>query len=81
MKWNTTKLWNKTAQITKVGYKIPIVITQMENKIKKTIVIFQMENLLSTINTDIWHQIENIVYLELKRRGYRVNLRKWLLQE
>ena len=32
--------------------------------------------LLSTINTDIGHQIENIVYLELRRRGYRVNIGK-----
>ncbi|MDR3287878.1 MAG: ATP-binding protein [Peptococcaceae bacterium] len=33
-------------------------------------------HLLSSIHTDIGHQIENIVYLELLRRGYRVNIGK-----
>jgi len=33
-------------------------------------------HLLSTSNSDIGHQIENIVYLELLRRGYRVNIGK-----
>ena len=32
--------------------------------------------ILGTINKDIGHQIENIVYLELLRRGYRVNIGK-----
>ena len=32
--------------------------------------------LLSKSNTDIGHQIENIVYFELVRRGYRVNIGK-----
>lgn len=33
-------------------------------------------HLLSSANSDIGHQIENIVYLELLRRGYRVNVGK-----
>jgi len=33
-------------------------------------------HLLSSFNTDIGHLIENIVYLELIRRGYRVNIGK-----
>ena len=33
-------------------------------------------HLLSSSNSDIGHQIENIVYLELLRRGYRVNIGK-----
>jgi predicted AAA+ superfamily ATPase len=33
-------------------------------------------HLLSSINTDVGHQIENIVYFELLRRGYRVNIGK-----
>lgn len=33
-------------------------------------------HLLSSLNSDIGHQIENIVYLELLRRGYRVNIGK-----
>lgn len=33
-------------------------------------------HLLSATNADIGHQIENIVYLELLRRGYRVNIGK-----
>ena len=33
-------------------------------------------HLLSSANVDIGHQIENIVYLELLRRGYRVNVGK-----
>ena len=33
-------------------------------------------HLLSPANTDVGHQIENIVYLELLRRGYRVNIGK-----
>ena len=33
-------------------------------------------HLLSSSNSDIGHQIENIVYLELIRRGYRVNTGK-----
>jgi predicted AAA+ superfamily ATPase len=32
--------------------------------------------LLSAANADAGHQIENIVYLELLRRGYRVNIGK-----
>jgi len=32
--------------------------------------------ILGTINKDIGHQIENIVYLELLRRGYSVNIGK-----
>jgi predicted AAA+ superfamily ATPase len=32
--------------------------------------------ILGTTNKDIGHQIENIVYLELLRRGYRVNIGK-----
>ena len=32
--------------------------------------------MLGTINKDIGHQIENIVYLELLRRGYSVNIGK-----
>ena len=32
--------------------------------------------LLSTKNSDIGHQIENVVYFELLRRGYRVNVGK-----
>ena len=31
---------------------------------------------LGTINKDIGHQIENIVYLELRRRGYTVSIGK-----
>ena len=33
-------------------------------------------HLLSSTNSDVGHQIENIVYLELLRRGYRVNIGK-----
>jgi predicted AAA+ superfamily ATPase len=33
-------------------------------------------HLLSSSNSDVGHQIENIVYLELLRRGYRVNIGK-----
>jgi len=33
-------------------------------------------HLLSATNTDVGHQVENIVYLELLRRGYRVNIGK-----
>ena len=33
-------------------------------------------HLLSATNVDVGHQIENIVYLELLRRGYRVNIGK-----
>lgn len=33
-------------------------------------------HLLRTQNLDVGHQIENIVYLELLRRGYRVNIGK-----
>ncbi|MCL2501384.1 MAG: ATP-binding protein [Defluviitaleaceae bacterium] len=33
-------------------------------------------HLLSSSNSDMGHQIENIVYLELLRRGYRVNIGK-----
>ena len=33
-------------------------------------------HLLSSANTDVGHQVENIVYLELLRRGYRVNIGK-----
>ena len=33
-------------------------------------------HLLSATNADVGHQIENIVYLELLRRGYRVNIGK-----
>jgi len=33
-------------------------------------------HLLSAANSDIGHQIENVVYLELLRRGYRVNIGK-----
>jgi predicted AAA+ superfamily ATPase len=33
-------------------------------------------HLLSSINTDVGHQLENIVYFELLRRGYRVNIGK-----
>ena len=33
-------------------------------------------HLISTSNSDVGHQIENIVYLELLRRGYRVNIGK-----
>ncbi len=33
-------------------------------------------HLLSSSNSDVGHQIENIVYLELIRRGYRVNIGK-----
>jgi predicted AAA+ superfamily ATPase len=33
-------------------------------------------HLISSLNSDIGHQIENIVYLELLRRGYRVNIGK-----
>ena len=32
--------------------------------------------ILGTANKDIGHQIENIVYLELLRRGYTVNIGK-----
>ena len=32
--------------------------------------------ILGTTNRDIGHQIENIVYLELLRRGYKVNIGK-----
>jgi len=32
--------------------------------------------MLGTINKDIGHQIENIVYLELLRRGYTINIGK-----
>jgi predicted AAA+ superfamily ATPase len=33
-------------------------------------------HLLSATNTDVGHQVENIVYLELLRRGYRVTIGK-----
>jgi predicted AAA+ superfamily ATPase len=33
-------------------------------------------HLLSATNVDVGHQLENIVYLELLRRGYRVNIGK-----
>ncbi|MDR1563976.1 MAG: ATP-binding protein [Oscillospiraceae bacterium] len=33
-------------------------------------------HLLSSSNSDVGHQIENIVFLELLRRGYRVNIGK-----
>jgi len=33
-------------------------------------------HLLSAANADVGHQVENIVYLELLRRGYRVNVGK-----
>jgi predicted AAA+ superfamily ATPase len=33
-------------------------------------------HLLSAANADVGHQVENIVYLELLRRGYRVNIGK-----
>ena len=33
-------------------------------------------HLLSSSNSDVGHQLENIVYLELLRRGYRVNIGK-----
>jgi predicted AAA+ superfamily ATPase len=33
-------------------------------------------HLLSSTNADVGHQIENVVYLELLRRGYRVNIGK-----
>jgi predicted AAA+ superfamily ATPase len=33
-------------------------------------------HLLSAANADVGHQLENIVYLELLRRGYRVNIGK-----
>ncbi len=33
-------------------------------------------HLLSSSNSDVGHQIENIVYLELIRRGYRINIGK-----
>ena len=32
--------------------------------------------ILGTVNKDIGHQIENIVYLELRRRGYTINIGK-----
>ena len=38
-------------------------------------------HLLSSSNSDVGHQIENIVYLELLRRGYRVNIGKIVEKE
>ena len=37
--------------------------------------------LLSSAESDIGHLIENVVYLELKRRGYKVNIGKMLENE
>ena len=29
-----------------------------------------------TVNLDLWHNLENVVFLELLRRGYQVNIGK-----